>query len=91
MKELKFLNKFLYKYRIKLIIGFFITVTARIFALIAPNLVGNSITLIENYVFSSSNRSGCFKGQRLIINILLIIGSALDCWSIYIYYATNDN
>ena len=54
MRELKFLNKFLFKYRIKLIIGFFITVTARIFALIAPNLVGNSITLIENYILSSS-------------------------------------
>ena len=33
MRELKFLNKFLYKYRIKLIVGFFITVAARIFAL----------------------------------------------------------
>ena len=76
MKELKFLNKFLYKYRIKLIIGFFITVTARIFALIAPNLVGNSITLIENYVLSSSIDLDVLK-ERLVINILLIIGSAL--------------
>jgi len=76
MKELKFLNKFLYKYRIKLIIGFFITVTARIFALIAPNLVGNSITLIENYVLSSSIDLDVLK-EKLIINILLIIGSAL--------------
>ena len=76
MRELKFLNKFLYKYRIKLIIGFFITVTARIFALIAPNLVGNSITLIENYVLSSSIDLEVLK-QRLIINILLIIGSAV--------------
>ena len=76
MRELKFLNKFLYKYRIKLIIGFFITVTARIFALIAPNLVGNSITLIENYVLSSSIDLEVLK-QRLIVNILLIIGSAV--------------
>ena len=76
MKELKFLNRFLYKYRIKLIIGFFITVTARIFALIAPNLVGNSITLIENYVLSSSIDLDVLK-ERLVINILLIIGSAL--------------
>ncbi|MDB3927202.1 ABC transporter ATP-binding protein/permease [Flavobacteriaceae bacterium] len=76
MKELKFLNKFLYKYRIKLIIGFFITVTARIFALIAPNLVGNSITLIENYVLSSSIDLDVLK-EKLVINILLIIGSAL--------------
>ena len=76
MKELKFLNKFLFKYRIKLIFGFFITVTARIFALVAPNLVGNSITLIENYIISSSIELNVLK-QKLIINILLIIGSAI--------------
>jgi len=76
MKELKFLNKFLYKYRIKLIIGFFITVTARIFALVAPNLVGNSITLIENYVLSSSIELEALK-SKLFLNILLIVGSAI--------------
>ena len=76
MRELKFLNKFLYKYRIKLIVGFFITVAARIFALVAPNLVGNSITLIENYVLSSSIELDVLK-EKLIINILLIIGSAI--------------
>ena len=76
MRELKFLNKFLYKYRIKLIVGFFITVAARIFALVAPNLVGNSITLIENYVLSSSVELEFLK-QKLIINIILIVGSAI--------------
>tara|TARA_B100000768_G_scaffold1592_1_gene2067 strand:+ start:7180 stop:8937 length:1758 start_codon:yes stop_codon:yes gene_type:complete len=76
MRELKFLNKFLYKYRIKLIVGFFITVAARIFALVAPNLVGNSITLIENYVLSSSIELDVLK-EKLIINILLIVGSAI--------------
>ena len=76
MRELKFLNKFLYKYRIKLIVGFFITVAARIFALVAPNLVGNSITLIENYVLSSSIELEFLK-QKLIINIILIVGSAI--------------
>ena len=76
MKELKFLNKFLYKYRLKLIVGFFITITARIFALIAPNLVGNSITLIENYIVSSSIEIDLLK-EKLLINIALIIGSAI--------------
>ena len=76
MKELKFLNKFLFKYKIKLIIGFFITVTARIFALVAPNLVGNSITLIENYVLSSSIELEILK-EKLLLNILLIVGSAI--------------
>ena len=76
MKELRYLNKFLYKYRTKLIIGFFITITARIFALVAPNLVGNSVTLIENYVVSSSIELGELK-NRLLLNITLIVGSAI--------------
>ena len=76
MKELRYLNKFLYKYRTKLIIGFFITITARIFALVAPNLVGNSVTLIENYVVSSSIELGELK-DKLLLNITLIVGSAI--------------
>ena len=76
MKELRYLNKFLYKYRKKLIIGFFITITARIFALVAPNLVGDSVTLIENYVVSSSVELGELK-NKLFLNITLIVGSAI--------------
>jgi ATP-binding cassette subfamily B multidrug efflux pump len=76
MKELRYLNKFLYKYRTKLIIGFFITITARIFALVAPNLVGNSVTLIENYVVSTSLELGVLK-NKLLLNITLIVGSAI--------------
>ena len=76
MKELRYLNKFLYKYRTKLIIGFFITITARIFALVAPNLVGNSVTLIENYIVSSSIELGELK-NKLLLNITLIVGSAI--------------
>ena len=51
MKELKYLNKFFFKYRNRIIIGVLITIIARIFALIAPNLIGDSITLIEKYFF----------------------------------------
>ena len=76
MKELRYLNKFLYKYKTKLIIGFFITITARIFALVAPNLVGDSVTLIENYVVSSSVELGELK-NKLFLNITLIVGSAI--------------
>jgi len=76
MKELKFLNQFLYNYRFKLIIGFFITIIARIFALVAPNLVGNSITLIEKYIISNSIETDQLK-EKLLVNIVLIIGSAI--------------
>ena len=75
MKELRYLNKFFLKYRNRIIIGIIITIIARIFALIAPNLVGDSITLIENYFLDKSIENDILK-EKLLINIFLIIGSA---------------
>ena len=54
MGELKYLNKFFYHYRKRIITGIIITIIARIFALVAPNLVGDSITLIEEYSLKNS-------------------------------------
>jgi ATP-binding cassette subfamily B protein len=76
MVELKHLNKYLLKYKFKIITGIFITIIARIFALVAPNLIGNSITIIENYLFSNLYELEIVK-EKLIINILMIIGSAV--------------
>ena len=75
MIELKYLNKFFLKYRNKIIIGILITIIARIFALVAPNLVGDSITLIEKYFLENSINENLLK-EKLLINIFLIIGSA---------------
>ena len=75
MKELKYLNKFFLKYRNKIIIGILITIIARIFALVAPNLVGDSITLIEKYFLENSINENLLK-EKLLINIFLIVGSA---------------
>jgi ATP-binding cassette subfamily B protein len=76
MVELKHLNKYLLKYKFKIITGIFITIIARIFALVAPNLIGNSITIIENYLFSNIYELEIVQ-EKLIINILMIIGSAI--------------
>jgi ATP-binding cassette, subfamily B, multidrug efflux pump len=76
MLELKHLNKYFFKYKVKIIIGILITIIARIFALIAPNLIGNSITTIENYLSTSSLDVETIK-SKLLTNILLIIGSAI--------------
>ncbi len=76
MGELKYLNKFFYHYRSKIIIGIIITIIARIFALVAPNLIGNSITLIEQYTLNNSIELGYLKKQ-LLKNIIFIILSAL--------------
>lgn len=76
MGELKYLNKFFYHYRNKIIIGIIITIIARIFALVAPNLIGNSITLIEQYTLNNSIELGYLK-EQLLKNIIFIILSAL--------------
>ena len=76
MGELKYLNKFFYDYRSKIIIGIIITIIARIFALVAPNLIGNSITLIEQYTLNNSIELAYLK-EQLLKNIIFIILSAL--------------
>ncbi len=75
MKSLKYLNKFFYKYRFRILIGILITIIARIFALVAPNLIGDSITIIDNYL-SNGNDPTIVK-KSLINNILLIIGASI--------------
>ena len=76
MGELKYLNKFFYYYKNKIIIGIIITIVARLFALVAPNLVGDSITLIEQYTLRDSIELSFLKSS-LLQNIFLIILSAL--------------
>ena len=76
MKELKYLNKFFFKYKQKIIIGILITIVARVFALVAPNLVGDSITIIENFYLNKSINNIDLK-NKLLINIFLIVGSAI--------------
>ena len=76
MKELRYLNKYFLKYRTKLLLGFLITVIARIFSLAAPRLIGNSLTAVENYLQSESGDLQAIK-QILLINILVIVGTTL--------------
>ena len=76
MKELKYLNKYFYKYRIKLFLGLIITVIARIFSLFAPRLIGNSLTVVENYLESNNVDFEVVK-NILLTNIFIIIATAL--------------
>ena len=50
MKELNYLNKYLFKYRYKVMLGIFIVVCAKIFSLFTPQLVGDVITLVTNQI-----------------------------------------
>ena len=76
MKELRKLDKYLYKYRFKLLAGLLITIVSRIFSLVTPRFVGDSITLIENYISDNSMIASELR-EILFINISIIIGAAI--------------
>lgn len=76
MKALKYLNKFFYKYRSRLILGIFITVIAKVFALQIPQLIKESLNIVEDYKYDRITDLEIVKSQ-LIINIVYIIGAAL--------------
>ena len=76
MKELKRLNKFLLKYKGRLLLGLIITIISRVFSLVTPRLVGDSMTTIENYL-SVNNISPDELKDVLFLNIVLIIGASI--------------
>ncbi|EMY80073.1 export-oriented ABC transporter, permease and ATP binding components [Psychroflexus gondwanensis ACAM 44] len=76
MKALLSLNKYLYKYRGRLLLGFIITIGARVFAVFIPQLIRNSTVAIEDYLNGDVVSIAEVK-QELLINIGLIIGAAL--------------
>ena len=76
MKALQYLNKYFYKYRNKLFVGFLITVVARIFSLFTPRLIGDSLTAVEQYVKSYDVSLDSIQ-ELLLFNILIIIGASL--------------
>ena len=90
MRELKRLNKFLLKYKGKLLLGLLITIISRVFSIVTPRLVGDSMTTIENYL-SLSNISIDELKDVLFFNIVLIIGSITYFWFFYILDETNNN
>ena len=76
MKELRHLNKYLYKYRSKLLIGILITIVARIFSLFAPRLIGSSLTAVEKFITNNEGTLDSIK-ELMLVNILIIIVTAL--------------
>ncbi len=73
MKALKYLNKYFVKYKWRLLIGLFITVLSKLLALKVPQIVGDSLNIVENY---ESGKITDLKAveQELLLNVLLLIG-----------------
>jgi len=76
MRALRYLNKFFLKYRYRLILGILITIVAKIFALQIPQLIRDSLNVVEDYKNNRITDIDIVKSQ-LVINIVYIIGAAL--------------
>src|SRR5574343_236811 len=72
MKELQYLNKYFLKYKKRFLLGIVITIVAQIFSLFTPELVGNSIKIIEDFIKSGNQELNHLK-INLLKNIALII------------------
>lgn len=75
MKELRFLNKYFYKYRGRLLIGLVITAIATIFRIVVPSKIGDSVNSVQSY-FKDEITYEVLK-SHLLEDILIIIGAAL--------------
>ena len=76
MKALRYLNKFFFKYKYRLIIGIVCTIVARILSLFTPRLIGKSLGVVEQYINSEITDIEVVK-SKLLVNILLILGTVL--------------
>jgi ATP-binding cassette subfamily B protein len=76
LRALQYLNRYLKKYRFLLLLGLLFTVSSRVFAVLAPSLVGDSITAIEQFIRSGEADLTDIK-RLLLTNIALIVGAAV--------------
>ena len=76
MKALKYINKYFVKYKWRLLIGILITILSKLLALKVPQIVGDSLNIVENYQDGNIADIETVK-QQLFINVLLIIGVAV--------------
>lgn len=75
MKELKSLNKYFYKYRKTFILGIIITIASQIFTVWAPEFIGNSVSVLNQYLKDEVTKE--FAKDELIKYFGLIIGTTL--------------
>ncbi|WP_158837239.1 ABC transporter ATP-binding protein [Polaribacter sp. L3A8] len=76
MKELRHLNKYFSKYKWRLLIGTLITILAKFLALKIPQIVGDSLNIVEDYQNGVVTNLETVQHQ-LVINVLIIVGVAV--------------
>ena len=77
MKELKYLNKYLLKYKKNLILGFVIIIIARILLLFTPGLIRNSVNIIDEFRKGEVLNIEVVQTE-LVQNIFLILLAAIS-------------
>ena len=73
MKELRHINKYFSKYKWRLIIGILMTFSAKFLALKIPQIIGDSLNIVEDYQSGTVTNLEEVNHQ-LLINVLIIIG-----------------
>ncbi len=76
MRALRHLNKYFFKYKYRLLIGLFITITARVFAVTVPAFVGDCVDLVREYLDGRILTYDDLE-DKLLITISLLIGATL--------------
>ncbi|PKP43651.1 MAG: ABC transporter [Bacteroidetes bacterium HGW-Bacteroidetes-13] len=76
MNALKHINKYFFKYKRQLIIGLIITVVARVFSLVMPVVVGNTLDVVKAKIDGEISEPTVFQ-HKLLVNILIIVGSTI--------------
>ena len=76
MKELQYINNYFFKYKRQLLIGILITILSKFLTLKIPQIIGDSLNVVEEYQNGEITNLEEVKHQ-LFINILLIVGVAL--------------
>ena len=76
LKALKYINKYFLKYKWRLLIGILITILSKLLALKVPQIVGDSLNIVENYQNGKITDIKAVEDE-LLVNVLLIIGVAV--------------
>ncbi len=76
MKALQYLNKYFIKYKWRLFVGIIITILSKLLALKIPEIIKNSLNIVEDYLRGNTVSLDEVK-HELFINILIIIGITL--------------
>jgi ATP-binding cassette subfamily B protein len=85
LKELQHLNKYFSKYKWRILVGLIITILSKILALKVPQVIGNTLNVVEDYQKAKATNLSEEALQilleevqyQLFVNILIIIGVAV--------------